>query len=264
MFDLVREHRATVFVGVPTLYAQMLQAASRGEPADLSSVRVCFAAAEPLPADLYRRWRERFRVEILDGIGTTEALHIFISNRAGEARPGSSGRAVPGYRIRLVDDSGADVPEGEIGNLLVSGGSVFVGYWHRQDVTRRVLQGEWYHTGDKYRRDGDGYYWYIGRADDLLRVSGHWVSPAEVEAALVSHPAVLEAAVVGKEDSDGLIKPKAFVVLRDGFQAADRLAEELKAHVKSTIAPYQYPRWIEFDDALPKTATGKIQRYKLR
>ncbi|MFI5373418.1 MAG: benzoate-CoA ligase family protein [Candidatus Rokuibacteriota bacterium] len=264
MFHLVREHRATVFVGVPTLYAQMLQAASRGEPADLSSVRVCFAAAEPLAADLYRRWRERFRVEILDGIGTTEALHIFISNRAGEARPGSSGRAVPGYRIRLVDDSGADVPEGEIGNLLVSGGSVFAGYWHRQDVTRRVLQGEWYHTGDKYRQDVDGYYWYIGRADDLLRVSGHWVSPAEVEAALVSHPAVLEAAVVGQEDSDGLIKPKAFVVLRDGFQAADRLAEELKAHVKSTIAPYQYPRWIEFDDALPKTATGKIQRYKLR
>ena len=264
MFHLIRAHRATVFVGVPTLYAQMLQAASVGEPADLSSVRVCFAAAEPLPADLYRRWRERFRVEILDGIGTTEALHIFISNRAGEARPGSSGRAVPGYRIRLVDDGGADVPEGEIGNLLVSGGSVFAGYWHRPDVTRRVLQGEWYHTGDKYRRDVDGYYWYVGRADDLLRVSGHWVSPAEVEAALVSHPAVLEAAVVGKEDSDGLIKPKAFVVLRDGFQAADLLAEELKAHVKSTIAPYQYPRWIEFDDSLPKTATGKIQRYKLR
>lgn len=264
MFWLIREHRATVFVGVPTLYAQMLEAAGAGEPADLSSVRVCLAAAEPLPADLYRRWRERFGVEILDGIGTTEALHIFISNRAGEARPGSSGRAVPGYRIRLVDDNGAEVPKGEVGNLLVSGGSIFAGYWHRQEVTRRVLQGEWYHTGDKYRQDVDGYYWYMGRADDLLRVSGHWVSPAEVEAALVSHPAVLEAAVVGKEDDGELIKPKAFVVLRDGFQAAEQLAEELKAHVKSTIAPYQYPRWIEFCDSLPKTATGKIQRYKLR
>jgi benzoate-CoA ligase len=251
-------------VGVPTLYAQMLHAASTGEPADLSSVRACFAAAEPLPAEIYHRWRERFGVEILDGIGTTEALHIFISNRAGEARPGSSGREVPGYRIRLVDDGGADVPAGEPGNLLVSGGSVFAGYWRRPDVTRRVLQGEWYLTGDKYRRDADGYYWYLGRADDLLRVSGHWVSPAEVEAALMTHAAVLEAAVVGKADADGLIKPRAFVVLRDRAQASERLAEELKTHVKSTIAPYQYPRWIEFQESLPKTATGKIQRYKLR
>jgi benzoate-CoA ligase len=264
MFQLIREQRATVFVGVPTLYAQMLQAASAGEPADLSGVRVCFAAAEPLPADLYRRWRERFGIEILDGIGTTEALHIFISNRVGEARPGSSGRAVPGYRIRLVDDEGADVPQGEVGNLLVNGGSVFAGYWRRQEATRRVLQGEWYHTGDKYRQDADGYYWYMGRADDLLRVSGHWVSPAEVEAALISHPSVLEAAVVGQKDKEGLVKPKAFVVLRDGMSGSESLAEELKTHVKSTIAPYQYPRWIEFASTLPKTATGKIQRFKLR
>jgi benzoate-CoA ligase family protein len=264
MFQLIREHRATVFVGVPTLYAQMLQAVSAGDAPDLSSVRMCFAAAEPLPADLYRRWRERFGIEILDGIGTTEALHIFISNRAGEARAGSSGRPVPGYRIRLADDSGADVPQGEVGNLLISGGSVFAGYWRRQEATRRVLQGDWYHTGDKYRQDADGYYWYMGRADDLLRVSGHWVSPAEVEAALISHPSVLEAAVVGKEDKDGLIKPKAFVVLRAGISGSEPLVEELKTHVKSTIAPYQYPRWIEFASALPKTATGKIQRFKLR
>ena len=264
MFELIRSHRATVFVGVPTLYAQMLQAAAAGQHADLSTVRLCLAAAEPLPADVYRRWLERFGVEILDGIGSTEALHIFISNRAGEARPGSSGRAVPGYRVRLVDDGGADVPTGEVGNLLISGGSVFAGYWRRPDVTKRVLQGEWYHTGDKYRQDADGYYWYMGRADDLLRVSGHWVSPAEVEGALISHPAVVEAAVVGKEDADGLVKPKAFVVLRDGTAAAESLIDELKAHVKATIAPYQYPRWIEFRDALPKTATGKIQRYKLR
>lgn len=264
MFGLVREHRATVFVGVPTLYAQMLNAAAAGEPADLSSVRACFAAAEPLPADLYRRWRERFGVEILDGIGTTEALHIFISNRAGEARPGSSGRAVPGYQVRLADEHGADVPQGEAGDLLVSGGSLFAGYWRRSEVTRRVLRGEWYYTGDKYRQDADGYYWYMGRADDLLRVSGHWVSPAEVEAALITHPAVLEAAVVGREDGDGLVKPQAFVVLRDGTLGSRELGEALKAHVKASIAPYQYPRWIEFRESLPKTATGKIQRYKLR
>jgi benzoate-CoA ligase len=264
MFQLIRKHRATIFVGVPTLYAQMLQAAENGEAADLSSVRACFAAAEPLPGDLYRRWRDRFGVEILDGIGTTEALHIFISNRAGEVRPGSSGRAVPGYRIRLVDEGGAEVPQGEVGDLLVAGGSLFAGYWRRHEVSKRVLRGEWYHTGDKYRQDADGYYWYMGRADDLLRVSGHWVSPAEVEGALISHPAVLEAAVVGKEDKDKLVKPKAFIVLREGRPQSDALADELKSHVKSTIAPYQYPRWIEFVASLPKTATGKIQRYKLR
>jgi benzoate-CoA ligase len=264
MFQLIREHRATVFVGVPTLYAQMLQAAAAGERTDLSSVRMCLAAAEPLPAELYRRWRDRFGVEIVDGIGTTEATHVFISNRLGDVRPGSSGRVVPGYRVRLVDELGADVPQGEVGNLLISGGSIFAGYWNRHEITRRVLQGEWYHTGDKYRLDADGYYWYMGRADDMLRVSGRWVSPAEVEAALTSHPAVLEAAVVGKADDDELIKPKAFLVLREGHAASEALAEELKAHVKATIAPHQYPRWIEFSGALPKTATGKIQRYKLR
>lgn len=264
MFRLIREHRATVFVGVPTLYAQMLQAASGGEEADLSSVRVCCAAAEPLPADIYRRWHDRFGVEILDGIGTTEATHCFISNRLGEVRPGSSGRRVPGYGIRLVDEHGADVAPGEIGNLVIQGGSVFAGYWNRREVTRRVLDGEWYHTGDKYLEDADGYYWYQGRADDMLRVSGHWVSPHEVEAALIGHGAVLEAAVVAQKDADGLDKPKAYVVLRDGIEAADTLAEELKAHVKATLAPYCYPRWVEFCNALPKTATGKIQRYKLR
>ena len=264
MFQLVREHKATVFVGVPTLYAQMLHAADAGENADFSSVRLCLAAAEPLPPEIYKRWKERFGVEILDGIGTTEALHIFISNKAGEVRPGSSGRAVPGYKVRLVDENGADVPQGEVGDLVISGGSVFAGYWQRPDVNARVLRGTWYYTGDKYRQDADGYYWYMGRADDLLRVSGHWVSPAEVEAALISHPAVLEAAVVGKEDSDKLVKPQAFIVLRDAKQASEALVAELKAHVKATIAPYQYPRWIEFRESLPKTATGKIQRFKLR
>lgn len=264
MFELIRRHRATVFAGVPTLYAQMLHAAASGETADLSSVRACFSAAERLPAELYRRWRDRFGVEILDGAGATETLQTFVSNRAGEARPGSAGRAVPGYDLRLVDDRGADVQEGEVGDLLVRGGSLFAGYWRRPEATRRAVQGEWYRTGDKFRRDADGYYWYMGRADDLLRVSGHWVSPAEVEAALVGHPAVLEAAVVGKQDDDELVKPKAFVVLRAGAVACEALAEALKAHVKASIAPYQYPRWVEFCDSLPKTATGKIQRYKLR
>lgn len=263
MFELIRRHRATVFVGVPTLYAQMLHAADSAE-VDVSSVRVCFAAAEPLPEPLYRRWRERFGVDILDGIGTTEALNMFMSNKAGDVRPGSSGRPIPGYRIRLLDEAGRDVRPGEVGDLHVSGGSVFAGYWRRPDVTRQVLRGEWYCTGDKYRQDEDGYYWYMGRADDLLRVSGHWVPPAEVEAALISHPAVLEAAVVGKEDEERLVKPKAFVVLREGASPCDALAAELKAHVKAAIAPYKYPRWIEFRDSLPKTATGKIQRYKLR
>jgi benzoate-CoA ligase len=264
MFDLIRRHRATIFVGVPTLYAQMLHAAASGEAADLQSVRACFSAAERLPAELYRRWRDRFGVEILDGAGATETLQTFVSNRAGEARPGSAGRAVPGYELRLVDEHGVSVPPGEVGDLLVRGGSLFAGYWRRPDATRRALHGEWYCTGDKFRRDADGYYWYMGRADDLLRVSGHWVSPAEVEAALVTHPAVLEAAVVGKQDGDELVKPKAFVVLREGAVACEALADALKAHVKAAIAPYQYPRWIEFRDSLPKTATGKIQRYKLR
>jgi benzoate-CoA ligase family protein len=264
VFALIREHGVTVFAGVPTLYAQMLHAAEAGEAADLSGVRLCLSAAEPLPAELYRRWRARFGVELLDGIGTTEALHVFISNRPGEVRPGSSGRAVPGYDVRLLDEQGGEVARGEIGNLAIRGGSLFAGYWNRRETTLRVLQGEWYHTGDKYWQDDDGFYWYSGRADDMLRVSGHWVSPAEVEAALITHPAVLEAAVVGKADADELIKPIAFVVLRGEPQPGEALADELKAHVKSLIAPYGYPRWIEFVSELPKTATGKIQRYKLR
>jgi benzoate-CoA ligase len=264
MFQLIREQRVTVFAAVPTLYAQMLHAAEAGEAADLGSVRICLSAAEPLPADLAVRWRERFGVEILDGIGTTEALHVFISNRAGESRPGSSGKAVPGYDVRLVDEEEADVAPGEIGNLAIRGGSLFRGYWNRHETNLQVLRGAWYHTGDKYARDADGYFWYQGRADDMLRVSGHWVSPAEVEAVLITHRAVLEAGVVGKADADELIKPKAFVVLRDTSTPSDELAEDLKALVKSTLAPYNYPRWVEFVSELPKTATGKIQRYKLR
>ncbi|HEY7294764.1 MAG TPA: benzoate-CoA ligase family protein, partial [Dehalococcoidia bacterium] len=263
MFELIERHQVTVFAGVPTLYAQMLQAAD-GQSFGLPSLRLCLSAAEPLPAEIHRRWRERFGSEILDGIGTTEALHVFISNRAGESHPGSSGKVVPGYEVRLLDDEGRDVADGEIGNLAISGGSIFAGYWNQHEASRRVLHGPWYYTGDKYVRDAEGFYYYAGRADDMLRVSGHWVSPAEVEAALISHPAVVEAAVVGKADADELIKPQAFVILRAGVEPNEVLAEELKAHVKATIAPYNYPRWVEFVGELPKTATGKIQRFKLR
>jgi len=262
VFELVARHRVTILAVVPTLYAQLLASDAAG--VDFSTLRVCLSAAEPLPAELQRRWMERFGLDILDGIGTTELLHIFISNRAGSVRLGSSGRAVPGYEVRLLDEQGVEVLDGEIGNLCVKGGSLFAGYWNRHEVTQSVLQGPWYSTGDKYTRDADGYYWYRGRADDMLRVSGHWVSPAEVESCLVTHPAVLEAAVVGKRDADELVKPQAFVVLREGAAANEALAEELKEHVKNRMAPYNYPRWIEFVGDLPKTATGKIQRYRLR
>jgi len=263
VFDVIKRNRVTVFAGVPTLYALMLQHAEK-EEVDVASLRLCLSAAEALPAEIYRRFHERFGVEILDGIGSTEALHIFISNQRGAVRPGSSGQIVPGYDIRLLDEQGAEVAPGQIGNLWVRGGSLFTGYWNRIETTRRVIEGEWYLTGDTYTRDDDGYYWYQGRSDDMLRVSGHWVSPSEVEATLVGHPAVLEAAVVGKHDADDLVKPQAFIVLRDPSAALERTAEDLKEYVKSTMAPYNYPRWIEFVSELPKTATGKIQRFKLR
>jgi benzoate-CoA ligase len=203
-------------------------------------------------------------VEVLDGIGTTEILHIFLSNRPGASRPGASGQAVPGYEAIVVDDEGRPVPAGEIGNLRVKGDSTMAYYWNKHDKTKETLFGAWIQTGDKYSQDADGYFWYAGRADDMLKVGGIWVSPIEVEATLIRHQAVLEAAVVGKEDDDRLVKPKAFVVLKDHAQASPALADELKAFVKDLIAPYKYPRWIEFVPDLPKTATGKIQRFRLR
>jgi benzoate-CoA ligase len=189
---------------------------------------------------------------------------MFISNRPGAVRPGSSGQVVPGYEALLVDDDGQPVPRGEIGSLRVRGDSTMAFYWNQHDKTKDTLYGPWIATGDKYRQDEDGTFWYCGRSDDMLKVGGIWVSPVEVEAALARHPAVLEAAVVGREDADGLVKPKAFVVLKEPGEAGDALAEELKAFVKDKIAAYKYPRWIEFLSELPKTATGKIQRFKLR
>jgi benzoate-CoA ligase len=264
MFENIQRHRPTIFFGVPTLYAAMLQVKEAEKRYDFSSVRLCVSAGESLPEEIYKRWRERFGVEILDGIGTTEILHIFLSNRPGQARPGSTGLAVPGYEARIVDDEGLAVAEGEIGNLRVKGDSTMAYYWNQHDKTKATLFGEWIQTGDKYYQDKDGYFWYCGRADDMLKVGGIWVSPVEVENTLVGHPAVLEAAVVGHEDTDRLVKPKAVVVLKDGHVASPVLEAELKQFVKDKLAPYKYPRWIDFVPALPKTATGKIQRFKLR
>ena len=264
VFEVITRRRPTIFFGVPTLYAGMLAVKEAERRFDLSSLRLCVSAGEALPDELYRRWQERFGLELIDGIGTTEILHIFLSNRPGAARPGSTGLPVPGYEAVLVDDQGQPVPHGEIGNLRVKGDSTMAYYWNKHDKTKEALFGAWIHTGDKYHQDEDGYFWYAGRADDMLKVGGIWVSPIEVEATLIRHPAVLEAAVVGKADTDRLVKPKAFVVLKEPAAGGAGLADELKSFVKDKIAPYKYPRWIDFVAELPKTATGKIQRFKLR
>jgi benzoate-CoA ligase len=263
-FETIHVQRPTVFFGVPTLFAGMLAVPDAAARFDMSSLRLCVSAGESLPAELYQRWRERFGVEILDGIGSTEILHIFISNRSGAVRPGSAGQIVPGYAARILDETGSPVPVGEIGNLYIAGDSTCAFYWNKHERTKQTIVGEWIATGDKFSQDADGYFWYAGRSDDMLKVSGQWVSPVEVEAALIAHPAVLEAAVVGREDADGLVKPEAYVVLQAGQAPSDELAEALKQHVRGMLAPHKYPRWIVFLPELPKTATGKIQRFKLR
>jgi len=264
MFKVVEQYRPTIFFGAPTLYVGMLALPDAEKRFDFSSVRVCASAGEALPTDVLLRWKEKFNVDILDGIGSTEILHIFISNRAGDIKPGSSGKIVPGYEAMIVDESGHPVNQGDIGNLMIRGDSTIAYYWNRHEKTKDVINGHWIHTGDKYYQDADGYFWYCGRADDMLKVSGQWVSPVEVEGTLISHPAVLEAAVVGDMDAEGLVKPKAYVVLNSGYEPSDELANELKSFVKERLAPFKYPRWIEFVSDLPKTATQKIQRFKLR
>jgi 4-hydroxybenzoate-CoA ligase len=237
-----------------------------GPGAGSDRLRRCISAGEALPEHVGLRWREQTGVDILDGIGSTEMLHIYISNRAGAVRYGTSGHPVPGYEVRIVDPAGQDVADGESGELWVRGPSAAEGYWNQRAKSRHTFAGEWVRTGDTYSREADGSYRYHGRADDMLKVSGIWVSPFEVEGALAAHPAVLEAAVVGAEDADGLVKPKAFVVLQEAAEPMDHaaLAALLREHVKERIGPWKYPRWIEFVDALPKTATGKIQRFRLR
>jgi benzoate-CoA ligase len=225
---------------------------------------MCVSAGEPLPKPIFEKWRDRFGVEILDGIGSTEILHIFISNRPGRAKAGSTGQIVPGYEAKIVDEHGQRVPDGEVGNLLIKGDSIAAGYWNKHEHTQRTFLGEWINTHDKFRLDADGYFWYAGRSDDMMKVSGMVVWPSDVEAVLQAHPAVLESGVAAATDEDGLVKPYAYVVLKDGRQASPELAEALQEFVKKNAAPYKYPRWVEFVDALPKTATGKIKRYLLR
>jgi 4-hydroxybenzoate-CoA ligase len=262
----MRTYRPTIFAGVPTLYAALLAHPGIGPGAGSDRLRRCISAGEPLPEHIGVRWRERVGCDILDGLGSTEMLHIFLSNRPDDIRYGTTGKPVPGYEVRIVDESGGAVADGEPGELIVRGPSAAEGYWNQREKSRRTFRGEWTHTGDTYTRAADGYYRYNGRSDDMLKVGGIWVSPFEVEEALIGHPAVLEAAVVGHADADGLIKPKAFVVLQQAARGEDRasLTAALQEHVKQRIGVWKYPRWIEFQEALPKTATGKIQRYKLR
>jgi 4-hydroxybenzoate-CoA ligase len=261
---LMRAHRPTLFAGVPTLFAALLAQPDLPPGAGSDRLRRCISAGEALPAQIGQAWRRRVGVDILDGIGSTEMLHIFLSNSEGALRYGTSGRAVPGYELRIEGEDGRAAPDGEIGELLVRGPSAADGYWNQRARSRHTFAGEWTRTGDKYRRDADGFYVYQGRADDMFKVSGIWVSPFEVEAALIAHDAVLEAAVVGHEDSDGLTKPKAFVVLKSAGEASAALLSELRQFVKDRAGPWKYPRWIEVVEELPKTATGKIQRFRLR
>jgi benzoate-CoA ligase len=263
VFQRLTRHRPTVFAGVPTLYVAML-ASPELPPRDQVALRVCASAGEALPRETGEAFRERFGVDILDGLGSTEMLHIFISNREGDVHYGSSGLPVPGYDIELRNEDGQPVATGEIGDLYVRGPSAALLYWTNREKSRNTFQGEWLKSGDKYSMDAAGYLTYAGRSDDMLKVSGQYVSPIEVECALAAHPAVLECAVVGKTDADGLTKTAAYVVLAQGQQPGESLAEELKAFVKGRLAPHKYPRELVFVPELPKTATGKIQRFRLR
>ncbi|MGH7045869.1 MAG: benzoate-CoA ligase family protein [Stellaceae bacterium] len=260
---ILRRHRPTIFCAVPTLYNAMLADPGLPHPEELA-LRRCVSAGEPLPPEIGRRWSRRVGVDILDGLGSTEMLHIFLSNRPDELRYGTTGKPVPGYAVQIVDEAGREVRRGEIGDLLVRGPTAAAHYWNNRERSRATFLGPWTRTGDKYFEDQDGYFVYCGRSDDMLKVNGMYVSPAEVEAVLISHDDVLEAAVVGAPDIDGLTKAKAFVVAKPGIAAGEPLARALDAHARMLLAPFKCPRWITFLDELPKTATGKIQRFRLR
>lgn len=259
MYATIAQYRPSIFYAVPTLFGSMLN-----EEGELDPIRTCVSAGEALPPDILKRWKNRFGVGIMDGIGSTEICHIFISNRNNDIRPGATGLLVPGYQARIVDDAFKEVPHGEIGTLLIRGDSIAPFYWNKHEKTKQTMIGEWINTDDKFFRDQEGYFFYVGRSNDMLKVGGIWVSPVEVEATIIEHPSVLESAVVGAPDKDDLVKPKAYVVLKKGISPSDQLADEIKAHVKKALAHYKYPRWIEFVEELPKTATGKIKRYMLK
>jgi len=262
VLDTIEKRRPTLFFSAPTLYNAILNFEG-AKARDLSSIRHCVAAAEALPAEVWRRWKEAFGLTILDGVGSTEMLHIYCSNRLDDLRPGSSGKAVPGYELKILDEQGNPVHAGEAGDLFVKGDSALALYWAQHEKTKRSLLGEWFFTGDRYRVDEDGFYWYEGRSDDMIKVSGLWVSPIEIESALMEHAAVAESAVVGIE-VDGFTKIKAFVIVKGARTADEALVVELQEHCKSRLQRFQFPHMIEFVAELPKTVTGKIQRYKLR
>ena len=261
VFAVIERHRPTIFSSVPTGFAMLL--AHPGD-FDLSSVRLAVSAGEALPAPLYERFKQRFGVDILDGIGSTEALHMFMSNRPGAIRPGSSGLIVPGYAAAILDERRHPIATGETGDLWISGDSICAAYWNQHEKTKATIQGDWIRTGDRYRQDEDGFYWHAGRSDDMLKVGGQWVSPIDVETALLAHDAVHECAVIGREDADALTKPMAFVVLRSGIEGTPALASELQQFVRAALPEYKRPRWVAFVPDLPRTATGKLQRFKLR
>ncbi|HEX6883862.1 MAG TPA: benzoate-CoA ligase family protein [Planctomycetota bacterium] len=263
LFDQIAAHHPTLLTSVPTMINAMLRS-PRMETANLKSLRVCLSAGEALPPKLYEEWKQRTGVEILDGIGSAEMFHIYISNRFGDVRPGSLGTVVPGYEAQVVDAEGRPVPAGEPGLLRVRGGSTALCYWADKQKSRATFQGEWCTSADLFRRDAQGYYYYEGRADDLLKVSGIFCSPLEIENALLAHPAVAEVCVVGHEDDEGLTKPFAFVVLKDGQRGSERLAADLKAWIQGRLAPHKYPRWFEWRAALPKNDRGKVARKELR
>jgi benzoate-CoA ligase family protein len=264
VFEVIERQRPTLFFSVPSNYVKLLAHTAEGREFDLSCVRHAISAGEALPATVFHRFKERFGVEILDAIGSTEALHMIISNVPRAARPGSSGKIIPGFEARIVDDNNRPVVQGEIGSLLVKADSTCACYWNQHQRTKDTIEGHWIRTGDKYYQDQDGYFWYAGRADDMLKVSGMWVSPVEIERALVEHPAVQEAAVVFRKDADELPKPVACIVTRDGTAGTPELARELQEFVLSRLPVFKRPHWVEFLPELPKTATGKIQRFKLR
>ncbi len=264
VFDVIDRHQPTVFYSVPTSYAQLLHTAEQTNRRDLGRVRMCVSAGETLPKSIFERWQQRFGLDILDGIGSTEILHIFISNRPGNARPGSTGQIVPGYEAKIVDDDGNALPPGNVGTLLIKGDSIAAGYWNKHEQSKATFRGDWINTYDKFLQDKDGFFWYQGRSNDMFKVSGQAVWPTDVEGILQEHDAVLESGVVGAKNVDGLYKPVAYVVLKDAKAASPELGAELQQFVKKQTAPYKYPRAVVFVDELPKTATGKIKRYLLR
>ncbi len=264
VFATLDRYQPTVFYSVPTSYAALLHAADKQGRTSLGRVRMCVSAGENLPKHLYEKWLERFGVEIYDGIGSTEILHIFISNRPGAVRPGSTGQVVQGFEAKIVDERGQEVPPRHVGTLLIRGDSTAACYWNKHEASKHTFLGDWINTHDKFLVDEDGFFWYAGRTDDMMKVSGQAVWPTEVESILLAHPAVLESGVIGTADPDGLIKPVAYVVLKDGAPAGPELARELQEFVKKKTAPHKYPRAVVFVESLPKTATGKVQRFKLR